>query len=212
MQRNVSFKDLTNKTFGYLTPLYVTKTENKHTYWLCKCVCGATRILQVHQLTSGKVTSCGCMNNKTQKSIVISKHKRLYTIYSSMIARCRNPKSKSYPYYGGKGITVFSSWKENFESFVKWSLVNGYNDSLSIDRIDNSKGYSPDNCRWVELKEQFKNKTNNVFYTHNNETHTMAEWCRILNFSIDLAKSRRKQAKKRNIEPTFEYVFAPKHR
>ena len=212
MQRNPNFKDLSNKTFGYLTPLYVEKNKNKHIYWLCKCVCGNCRLLQTYQLTSGKVTSCGCMNEKTKKSAIIAQNKRLYTVYSSMIARCHNPKSISYKYYGAKGITVCDEWKTNFETFLKWSLQNGYNDSLSIDRIDNSKGYCPSNCRWITLSQQFQNKTNNVLYTHNDETHTMSDWCRILGFSIDLAKSRRKQAKKYNIEPTFEYVFAPKKR
>ena len=212
MQRNPNFKDLSNKTFGYLTPLYVDKTKNKHTYWFCKCICGKTRVLQSYQLTSGKVTSCGCMNTRTQKSSIIFPNKRMYSVYSSMIARCHNPKSSSYKSYGAKGIKVCDEWKNSFESFLRWSLNHGYNDSLSIDRIDNSKGYNPENCRWIPLPEQHINKTNNVFYTHNNETHTMTEWCRMLDFSIDLAKSRRKQAKQSNIEPTFEYVFSPTKR
>ena len=210
MQRNPRFKDLSNKTFGYLTPLYVEKTQNKHTYWFCKCVCGNTRILQTNQITSGKVTSCGCMNKRRKKSLIIAGNERMYSIYSSMIARCHNPNSISYKSYGAKGITVYDEWKNDFKSFVDWSLAHGYDDSLSIDRIDNSKGYNPSNCRWIPIYEQYLNKSNNVFYTSNGETHTMTEWCRILGFSVDLAKSRRKQAKKHNIEPTFEYVFAPK--
>lgn len=212
MQRNPNFKDLSNKTFGYLTPLYVEKSENKHIYWLCKCVCGNCRLLQTYQLTSGKVTSCGCMNKKQKKSTIIAQNKRMYTVYSSMIARCYNPKSISYKYYGAKGIKVCSQWKRSFKSFVNWSLQNGYNDCLSIDRIDNTKGYSPNNCRWVPLSEQFSNRTNNVFYIHDGETHTMSEWCKILGFSYELAKKRRSRAKLKLIEPTFEYVFAPKKR
>lgn len=209
MQRNPNFKDLSNKTFGYLTPLYVEKSKNKHIYWLCKCVCGNCRLLQTYQLTSGKVTSCGCMNEKTKKSAIIAQNQRMYTVYSSMIARCYNPKSISYKYYGAKGIKVCSQWKRSFKSFVDWSLQNGYNDCLSIDRIDNTKGYSPNNCRWVPLSEQFSNRTNNVFYTHDGETHTMSEWCKILGFSYELAKKRRSRAKLKLIEPTFEYVFSP---
>lgn len=209
MQRNVNFKDLSDKKFGYLTALSVEKTKNKHTYWLCQCACENMRVLQTHQLTSGKVTSCGCMNRKSQKSTVISANKRLYSVYSQMIARCYNPKATSYPYYGAKGITVCSSWRKNFDSFLRWSMKNGYNDFLSIDRIDNTKGYSPSNCRWIPLSEQFTNRTNNVFYTHNGETHTMSEWCKILGFSYELAKKRRSRAKLKLIEPTFEYVFAP---
>lgn len=212
MQRKPRYIDLSNKTFGFLTPQYAIQKPNKHTYWFCKCVCGKTRYLQVSQLTSGKVTSCGCQNIKSIKSSIISKHKRMYTVYSSMLARCYNPKATSYSSYGGRGIVVCEEWKNSFQSFVDWSLKNGYNDALSIDRIDNTKGYCPSNCRWATMSQQYQNKTNNVFYTHNGETHIMSEWCKILDFSYTLAKSRRKQAKKYNIEPTFEYVFAPKQK
>lgn len=212
MSRNVNFKNLTNKKFGYLTPICVdeSKKPSSHTYWICKCVCGKTRSLQTHQLTSGKVTSCGCMNKRSKKSSIVSKDKRLYSLYSSMVARCNNPKSISYKSYGAKGIKVCTEWL-NYSCFYKWAKNNGYKDGLSIDRIDNTKGYNPSNCRWIPLCEQYKNKTNNVRFTHNEETHIMSEWCKILGFSYTLAKSRRKEAKKRNIEPTFEYVFAPKH-
>lgn len=206
-----TFKDLTGLKFGYLTALYPDKTKRKahSTYWMCRCDCGKTRLLQSYQLTSGKVTSCGCKNMRTLKHNIICQNKRLYSLYTSMIARCHNPKSISYKCYGAKGISVCHEWKTNFESFLCWSMKNGYADNLSIDRIDNSKGYEPSNCRWVTFREQYINKTNNAVYIHNNETHTMKEWCDILNFSYTLAKSRRKQAKKKNIEPSFEYVFAP---
>lgn len=214
MQKNANFKNLSNQKFGYLTAISIDKTKANfhHTYWNCKCICGKIRSLQTYQLTSGKVTSCGCKNPRSIKSLLIQKHKRMYSIYSSMIARCHNPNSISYKYYGAKGITVCDEWKNNFNSFVEWALSNGYNDTLSIDRINNSKGYFPTNCRWVPLSEQSKNKKTSVSYTHNGETRNLKEWCIILDFDYDLAKSRRKCAKKRGIEPSFDYVFsAPKH-
>lgn len=208
MQRNANFKDLTGKRFGYLTPLYIdeNKTTNKHLYWMCQCVCGKTRTLQTSQLTMGKVTSCGCKNKRKKHD---PERKRMYSIYSSMLSRCYNPKSISYCYYGKKGITVCDEWKVSFESFANWADQNNYNDSLSIERIDNSKGYSPENCCWIPLSEQANNKTTTVLYTHDGETHNLKEWCRILDFPYALAKSRRKEAKRLCIEPTFEYVFAP---
>lgn len=211
MQRNVNFKDLTNQKFGYLTAISIdeTKTTSHHVYWICECTCGNKRSLQTYQLTSGKVTSCGCQNPRFKKHFMISKRKRMYSLYCSMIARCYNPKSISYPYYGNKGITVCDEWKDDFNSFAEWAETNGYNDTLSIDRIDNSKGYCPSNCRWIPLIEQANNRTTSVSYIHNGETHNLKEWCRILNFDYTLAKSRRKEAKKKNISPTFEYVFAP---
>lgn len=211
LQRNANFKDLSSLKFGSLTAMYVDdkKTTPQHIYWLCQCDCGKTRSLQPYQLTSGLVTSCGCQNLKTKKGVIISKNRRLYSLYSSMIARCNNPNSTSYKSYGAKGITVCNEWKE-YSAFYKWSMENGYSDNLSIDRIDNSKGYSPQNCRWIPFYDQQKNRTTNVRYTHNGETHIMVEWCKILNFPYSLAKSRRKQAKRENIPPTFDYVFAPK--
>lgn len=202
------FKNIQGQKFGYLTALFVDSSrKSDHTYWICQCDCGKTRSLQLHQLTSGKVTSCGCHNHG--RVHISQEQKRIYNVYSSMIARCYNPKSISYKYYGNKGIYVCDEWKNSFQCFVQWAFSNGYNDSLSIDRIDNSRGYEPSNCRWIPLSSQQENRTNNVCYTHNNETHTQTEWCRILNFSPVLAKSRRKEAKKKGIEPTFEYVFAP---
>lgn len=208
---NKTFKNLTNQKFGYLTAICLDskKSTKDHKYWICRCDCGKTRSLQTSQLTTGKVTSCGCQNQRAKKHSIIKDHRRLYSIYSSMIARCHNPKSISYKYYGGKGITVCDEWKNSFENFSKWSNLNGYNDTLSIDRKDNSKGYCPSNCRWIPLSEQSNNKTTTVQYTHNGETHNLKEWSRILNFDYTLAKSRRKEAKRKNLSPTFEYVFAP---
>lgn len=208
---NKTFKNLTNQKFGYLTAICLDsqKSTKDHKYWICRCDCGKTRSLQTSQLTSGKVTSCGCQNPRAKKHSIIKGHRRLYSIYSSMIARCHNPKSTSYKYYGGKGIAVCDEWKNSFENFSKWSDLNGYNDTLSIDRKDNSKGYCPSNCRWIPLSEQSNNKTTTVLYTHNGETHNLKEWSRILNFDYALAKSRRREAKKKNLSPTFEYVFAP---
>ena len=214
MSKNHNFKNLTNQKFGYLTPLYIdeARTNSKHTYWFCVCVCGKTRSLQTHQLTSGKVTSCGCHNPRFLLHEEIVKRKRLYNIYCGMIARCYHSQSISYKYYGGKGITVCDEWKDSFKAFALWAESNGYNDNLSIDRINNTKGYSPDNCRWIPKNHQQNNRSSCVYYTHNGEKHTMIDWCKILHFDYTLAQSRRKEAKRKNIEDTFEYVFAPKKR
>lgn len=84
--------------------------------------------------------------------------KRLYGIYYKMLHRCYEPKCKAYPAYGGSGIEVCDEWIESRESFVKWSLENGYAVGLMIDRVDNERGYSPDNCRWVTMWEQQYNR------------------------------------------------------
>ena len=89
---------------------------------------------------------------------------RIYNIFHGMRQRCNNKNCSAYKNYGAKGIKVCPEWDSamGFRSFYKWSIENGYQDNLTIDRIDNSKGYSPDNCRWITNSEQQRNKTNNV--------------------------------------------------
>lgn len=78
-----------------------------------------------------------------------------------MKARCTNPNNPDYHHYGGRGITVCDEWL-SYDNFYEWAMSNGYDDTLSIDRIDNNKGYSPDNCRFVTIKEQCRNRRSNV--------------------------------------------------
>ena len=96
-----------------------------------------------------------------------------------MKARCYNPLSDNYNNYGSRGITVCDEWKNNFQNFYDWAVKNGYRDDLSIDRIDNDKGYFPENCRWETPKGQQRNKRNNRLLTRNGETHCLAEWAEI---------------------------------
>lgn len=98
-----------------------------------------------------------------------------------MIRRCENPKSNSYANYGGRGITVCKEWKESYETFQTWALANGYRQELSIDRIDNDKGYSPENCRWTNYTEQSNNRRMSNLVTLDGETHTLTEWTKIKN-------------------------------
>ncbi len=110
-------------------------------------------------------------------------HTRLYNIWKSMRQRCINPKNSRYSVYGAKGIKVCKEW-DDFKKFRDWAIKNGYEKKLTIDRIDNSKGYSPKNCRWVSYKIQANNKTNNRFVTYRGETHTLGEWSEITGIKL----------------------------
>ena len=103
-----------------------------------------------------------------------------------MKQRCNNPKCINYHNYGGKGITVCDEWKNDFISFCNWANENGYSNKLTIDRIDNNKNYSPENCRWVDMKTQCNNRDTNIKITIGNATKTLTEWCKI--FMLDYKK------------------------
>lgn len=100
---------------------------------------------------------------------------RLYNIYWHMIRRTENINNKDYEHYGGKGITICLEWRYSFQTFQDWALSNGYSDNLTIDRIDNEKGYSPDNCRWVTMLEQNRNKTDSIFVEYDGKPVSLGE-------------------------------------
>jgi hypothetical protein len=103
-------------------------------------------------------------------------HKDLFNLWQTMKTRCENPNRDNYERYGARGISVCDEWQEA-KNFVEWALANGYQRGLQLDRIDNNKGYSPDNCRFVTAKENNRNIRNTKLLTINEETKSVAEWC-----------------------------------
>lgn len=102
---------------------------------------------------------------------------KLLSRFRHMLERCYDPKNKSYYRYGGRGIEVCPEWKEDFSNFEKWALSHGYQEDLAIDRIDNDGNYSPDNCRFVTLKENNQNRRTSIYYTINGVTKNLQQWC-----------------------------------
>lgn len=188
--------DLTNKRFGKLVALRTVGNNNHGSkLWLCKCDCGKMSVVVSTQLTCGITKSCGCLSSEKaiKRNLKHGKSKtRLYTIYSGMKQRCYYPKDRCYKNYGAKGITICEEWKD-FENFYDWAVKNGYSEGLSIDRIDNSRGYSPDNCRWVSSIVQACNKQNNHLITWKGETHTLSQWSRITGIESSLIRYRLKR-------------------
>lgn len=184
--------DLTGKKFGKLTVLsYAFSDKHRFSHYLCQCECGNKKIINGNSLTSGRTKSCGCIENKANTKHGLS-YTRLYSIWKHIIDRCYNKKNDAYNSYGGRGITVYSEWKNNFINFYNWGLKNGYKDNLTIDRIDNSKGYYPDNCRFVNCKIQANNRRSNHYITINNETHSIADWARIYKINPSTISNRLK--------------------
>ena len=107
---------------------------------------------------NGKSTKClSCARKVSTNAKHNDSKTRLYNIWCSMIDRVENKKSTSYEDYGGRGITICEEWRNNYPSFKKWALQNGYSNSLKIDRIDNDLGYFPNNCRWATQTIQSRN-------------------------------------------------------
>lgn len=107
------------------------------------------------------------------------KQNPLYRTWCAMKERCSNPHNKRFEHYGGRGITVCDEWAGSFLDFYFWAITNGYKAGLTIDRIDNSKGYNPDNCRWATAAQQNRNYSRNHNLKYQGETHCIADWAEI---------------------------------
>lgn len=115
---------------------------------------------------------------------------KLHYIWIEMRQRCCNPNHRNYHHYGARGIKVTEEWLENFETFKMWSEKNGYGEGLSLDRIKNDKGYSPDNCRWVTQMKQCNNTRRNKMISYKGTTQSMADWSRELGLNYKTLCSR----------------------
>lgn len=167
--------------FGRLIIKKELKSKNGRNF-LCKCECGNEKIAKLTDLRRGHVKSCGCLQYESQTSSNISHGQsktRLYGIWNGMKQRCFNKNSKNYEHYGNRGITVCEEWKNSFEHFKQWSLNNGYNENLSLERINNNQGYYPENCKWATVKQQGSNRRTNININRNGVTKTLKEWCEI---------------------------------
>ncbi len=153
---------MTGLVFGKLTVIEKNGSHKKgYAMWLCKCECGKYTTVRSDKLRSKNTSSCGCVMTErfTAKKTTHGKsYHRLYGVWSGMKQCCYYTKHVNYKNYGGRGISICSEWKTNFEVFYNWSVANGYEQGLEIDRIDNYKGYSPDNCRYVTREENNNNK------------------------------------------------------
>ncbi len=188
--------DLSGQRFGRLTVIERAESPGKRVSWLCKCECGKEIIVTADKLRSAHTRSCGCLSKEitsaSSRTHGMSKT-RLFKLWTAMRERCSCKKLISYPNYGGRGIRVCDEWQNSFETFRDWSIKNGYNDELSIDRIDVNGNYCPENCRWVTIAEQANNKRNNRRITLHGETHTLAEWSKMKGIKVSTISIRLKQ-------------------
>ena len=182
--------DLTGKRFNNLYVIErASNTKGGSARWKCKCDCGNETIVSASNLKTGAVKSCGCLRKVPQNKTHGLSKSQLYRMWISMIYRCENPKHNAYKYYGAKGITVCEEWHD-FSAFKKWADETKPFKDATVDRIDNNKGYSPDNCRWADMSTQANNRSSNLEITYNGETHNLREWSEMLNLDYKRVHNR----------------------
>ena len=152
------------QTFGRWTVIGPAPTRKRGLYWRCTCSCGNIGEVQGHKLRKGETLSCGCLKAEmigNRARTHGGSGTRLYRIYKGMRNRCENPRLPVYRYYGGKGVRVCPEWG-TYEAFAEWARNSGYADNLTIERIEVNENYCPENCTWISIQEQARNRTNNV--------------------------------------------------
>jgi hypothetical protein len=161
-----------------------TKNSN---YLLCQCVCGVTK--EVRKSSYGK-TSFGCKKCKCAAKKHGMTNSPLHIRWQAMKQRCCNPNQIGAKLYFERGISVCKEWINDFRVFHEWAINNGFNESLSLDRIDNDKGYFPDNCRWVTSHAQNRNQRTNIWHEQDGKRMILKDWCEHLDINYDAVRNR----------------------
>lgn len=210
--------------YGYCKVLYIDRynTLLHKTLWIkVKCKkCGKIVSKSLSRMKDtincGYPNTCGCVVSKSDNDNAVGNRHRLYSIWNNMISRVECENSPQYKYYGGRGIAVCKEWRNNYLAFKDWAINNGYNDNLTIDRIDVNGNYEPNNCRWITQKQQSRNMRSNKMYTINGVTKCLQDWCEYydinrntvnkrLRLNWDIEKALTKPVKKNNHYSQYTY-------
>lgn len=168
MKQNYSDEKWIGLKFNRLTVIAyerICRYKTARINWIVRCDCGTLKSVSPYRVLNGNTKSCGCLKaentaeyNKVAKKKHGGRKDRLYRIWHGMKQRCYSETCKDYPKWGGKGISICDEWKDDYAAFRDWSLSHGYADDLTIDRIDPSANYTPENCRWVDWSTQSANR------------------------------------------------------
>jgi hypothetical protein len=191
MPTNPLFDNKIGKTYGMLTVVEYVGRKGEDQVWDCRCSCGSSVQVIGRSLATGNTKSCGCLN--------ISSHTKhgdyatvLYQNWATMVYRCKNPRSKDYPRYGGRGVVVAEEFLDymKFKHYVLKHLGDKPGPEFSLDRINNNKGYEPGNLRWATKVEQALNRRNTLYVTLCGEEVTLREACEIFGMGYSLVWNR----------------------
>ncbi len=178
--------DLSGQTFGRLTAVRRVGTRQRSAIWLCVCSCGNTREVISSNLRRGVTQSCGCLAKEVASSVHTTHglvkstnplDRKAYRAIKGAVKRCYCLTHRAYARYGGRGIDVCDEWIKDVSAFVR-DMGLPPTAKHTIDRIDNNLGYYKENCRWVTLDIQVRNKSDNVKFTIDGVTKVLSEWCR----------------------------------
>jgi len=182
--------------FGMLT--YISETSGCN--WLMQCDCGNGVSVRPSNVQTGNTISCGCYRRKItsnrSKTHGLRSHK-LFSVWNMMRQRCGNPRMKSFKNYGGRGITVCERW----DDFIKFyeDMAPSWIDGLTLERINNNLGYSPENCRWATRLEQGANTRRNVMVDTPKGNMVISHACRLFNINTSTAWMRLNKYRKSSI-------------
>lgn len=180
------YSHLIGKRFGRLTVLHVYHEKdgrNSRLVLVCRCDCGKEVCRRYDSTKSFKSSSCGCANHKLSRT-------KLYFVWKDIKNRCYSKNVDTYKWYGARGIGMCDEWRNDPVAFIEWCKSNGYKPGLQIDRRDNNKGYSPENCRFVTRTENMRNTSAVRMITFRGETKPLVVWCETLGISYSCVADR----------------------
>ena len=171
--------ELLGQRFGMLTVVGDASEGQRYQMARCLCDCGRVTVIRKSRLyeRAGKQIACGCLRGRHTKHMEC--HTKLYRVWDSMVRRCHSTGHRAYVNYGARGIKVCKEWRD-YRAFRDWARGSGYQEGLTIDRINNDWGYEPDNCRWATRKQQQNNRRCCVYIEHGGQRLTLTEWGEVL--------------------------------